>query len=189
MQDLIYEHRITPEAVLTYDEEPSRLPFTSGNGVFLRNWSYVYDIAQDPAQSSIVDKVGYKPLPHFPEGQSAAALGGYQFGLNAASKHPEQAWELLKFLSGADAQKSLALQIGFAPTRTAVYDDPELKAQNPFMVGLKDVFVGATPRPVHPTYPQMSLAIQSAISGALTNRTPAEEALNDLAEELEAIVG
>ena len=42
MHDLIYELKITPEAVLTYDEEPSRQPFTSGNAVFLRNWSYVY---------------------------------------------------------------------------------------------------------------------------------------------------
>ncbi len=189
MQDLIYKDKVTPQAVLTYDEEPSRRPFTSGDAVFLRNWSYAYALAQNPDESKVVDKVGYEPLPHFPEGKSASCLGGYQFGLNASSKQPEAAWKLLSFLSGPDAQKTLALKVGVAPTRQAIYDDADLKKQNPFMVGLKEVFVGATPRPVHPSYPQMSLAIQSALSTALTNQTPAKEALDSLASDLEGIVG
>ncbi|MDQ3694587.1 MAG: ABC transporter substrate-binding protein [Chloroflexota bacterium] len=189
MQDLIYTHQITPEAVLTYDEEPSRLPFTAGNGVFLRNWSYVYAIAQNPDESRIVDQIGYQPLPMFADGENAACLGGYQFGLNATSAHPEEAFQLLQFLSGPEAQKTLALQVGVAPTRQAVYEDAELGEQNPFMVGLRDVFTGAIPRPVHPAYPQISLAIQSAISGALTNQTPPQEALDSLAEEITFITG
>jgi multiple sugar transport system substrate-binding protein len=189
MQDLIYKDKVTPQAVLTYDEEPSRRPFTSGDAVFLRNWSYAYALAQNPDESKVVDKVGYEPLPHFPEGKSASCLGGYQFGLNASSKQPEAAWKLLSFLSGPDAQKTLALKVGVAPTRQAIYDDADLKKQNPFMVGLKEVFVGATPRPVNPSYPQISLAIQSALSTALTNQTPAKEALDSLASDLEGIVG
>jgi multiple sugar transport system substrate-binding protein len=189
MQDLIYKDKVTPQAVLTYDEEPSRRPFTSGDAVFLRNWSYAYALAQNPDESKVVDKVGYEPLPHFPEGKSASCLGGYQFGLNASSKQPEAAWKLLSFLSGPDAQKTLALKAGVAPTRQAVYDDAELKQKNPFMVGLKEVFVGATPRPVNPSYPQISLAMQSALSTALTNRTPAKQALDSLASDLETIVG
>jgi multiple sugar transport system substrate-binding protein len=180
---------VTPQAVLTYDEEPSRRPFTSGDAVFLRNWSYAYALAQNPDESKVVGKVGYEPLPHFPDGKSASCLGGYQFGLNASSKHPDEAWKLLSFLSGPDAQKTLALKVGVAPTRQAIYDDADLKKQNPFMVGLKEVFIGATPRPVNPSYPQISLAIQSALSTALTNQTPAKDALDSLASDLEGIVG
>lgn len=189
MSDLIYKDKVTPPAVLTYDEEPSRRPFTAGNAVFLRNWSYVYADAQDPKESKIVGKVGYSPLPHFPDGKSTSCLGGYQFGMNASSKHPEQAWQLLKFLSGPEAQKTIALKIGFAPTRPAIYDDPELKKQNPFMVGLKDVFVGSTPRPVNPSYPQMSLVMQSGLSSALAQKTAVKQALDDMASQLNDIVG
>jgi multiple sugar transport system substrate-binding protein len=185
MQDTIYNLKITPEAVLTYDEEPSRTPFTDGNGLFLRNWSYVWNISQDETQSKVKGLVGTQPLPAWPEGKSTATLGGYQFGLNASSKHPDEAWQLLNYLSGPEVQKSFAL-LGFAPTRPAIYEDAELAAENPFMVSLKDVFTGSTARPIHPAYPQMSLAIQSAISGALTNQTPAQEALDALAEELAA---
>jgi multiple sugar transport system substrate-binding protein len=189
MHDLIYELKITPEAVLTYDEEPSRQPFTSGNAVFLRNWSYVYNIAQDPAESKVVDQVQFKPLPHFPEGKSSAALGGYQFGVNASSKHPEEAFKLVEFLSSPESQKRYALEIAVAPTRPAVYDDPELKEKNPFLVSLKDVFTGSTARPIHPAYPQMSLAIQSGLSSALANQMSVQEALDSIAQQLTDIVG
>ncbi len=188
MYDLIHTEKVTPEAVLTYDEEPSRRPFTSGSGVFLRNWSYAYATAQDPAESKVVGQVGYSPLPHFPEGKSTSCLGGYQFGLNASSKYPAEAWELLKFLSGPEAQKYLAMEIGFAPTRPAVYDDAELKAKNPFLAGLKDIFVGSTPRPVHPVYPQMSLIMQSGLSGALAGQTPVKDALDDMASQLSDLI-
>jgi len=189
MVDLIYKDKITPVAVLTYDEEPSRRPFTAGDGVFLRNWSYVYPIAEDPTQSKIVGKVGYSPLPHFPDGKSTSCLGGYQFGMNASTKHPQEAWKLLDFLSSPATQKDIALKVGFAPTRQAVYDDPELKQKNPFLVGLKDVFLGSTPRPVSPYYPQMSLAMQSGLSTALAQKSSVKQALDDMASNLNNIVG
>lgn len=189
MSDLIYEYKVTPEAVLTYDEEPSRRPFTGGNAVFLRNWSYVYALAQDPKESKVVDQVSFEPLPRFPEGKSTSALGGYQFGLNASSKNPEAAFRLIQYLSSPESQKRYALEIAVAPTRPAVYDDPELKEKNPFLVGLKDVFVGATPRPVHPAYPQMSLAIQSGLSGALARQKGVKEALDEIAQQLTDIIG
>lgn len=189
MHDLIYELQVTPEAVLTYDEEPSRQPFTSGNGVFLRNWSYVYNIAQDPAESKVVDQVAFEPLPHFPEGKSTATLGGYQFGVNASSKHPEEAFKLVQYLSSEASQKRYALEIAVAPTRPAVYDDPELQEKNPFMVGLKEVFTGSTARPIHPAYPQMSLAMQSGLSSALANQKGVKEALDEMAQQITDIIG
>jgi multiple sugar transport system substrate-binding protein len=189
MYDLIYTNKITPEAVLTYDEEPSRRPFTSGNGVFLRNWSYTYAIAQDASESKVVDMVGYEPLPHFPEGKSAAALGGYQFGVNASSKHPAEAYQFVKYLSSPESQKTYALQINVAPTRTAVYDDPEVVQQAPFLASLKDVFIGSTPRPIHPAYPQMSLALQSGLSSALSKQKGVQDALDGIADEINNIIG
>ncbi len=189
MYDTIHTSKITPEAVLTYDEEPSRRPFTSGNAVFLRNWSYVYALAQDPKESKVVNQVMFEPLPHFPEGKSTAALGGYQFGMNASTKHPKEAWQLMQFLSSPESQKSYALEIAVAPTRPAVYDDAELKAKNPFLVGLKDVFTGSTARPIHPAYPQMSLAIQSGLSAALAKKKGVKEALDEVAQQIEDIIG
>ena len=87
LYDTINKTKISPADVLSWDEEPSRQPFTAGRGAFLRNWSYVYSISQDAKASAVVGKVGVAPLPHFPGGTSAACLGGYQYGVNAATKN------------------------------------------------------------------------------------------------------
>lgn len=169
LYDTINKSKISPQDVLSWDEEPSRGPFTAGESAFLRNWSYVYKIAEDSSQSSIAGHVGVAPLPHFDGGKSAACLGGYQYGVNAHSQNPEAAIDFITWMSSPATQLHFATGLGLAPTRPAVYNEPQLIQQQPFMHTLRDVFVGATPRPVTPVYPQVSLVLQSAISRALVN--------------------
>lgn len=169
MYDTINKYKITPSDVLSWDEEPSRRPFTAGQSVFLRNWSYTWGIAQDASQSQVVDKVGVAPLPHFPGKSSAACLGGYQYGVNASSKNKDAAIDFLRWLSTPETQLRFAVEQGLAPTRQDVFDNPELAKAQPFMQQLKSVFVGALPRPVTPKYPQVSLVLQSQVSQALAS--------------------
>jgi len=169
MYDTINKHKITPADVLSWDEEPSRRPFVAGQSVFLRNWSYTWATAQDKSTSQVVDKVGVAPLPHFAGKSSAACLGGYQFGVNAASKEKDAAIDFLKYLSTPETQLHFAVTQGLAPTRQEVFDSADLGKANPFMQSLKSVFVGALPRPVTPQYPQVSLVLQSQVSKALSS--------------------
>ena len=187
MYELINKEQITPADVLSWDEEPSRRPFTGGEAAFLRNWSYVWKIAQSPAESKVVDQVAVVPLPHFPNKKSAAALGGYQYGINASSKKREAAVEFVRWMSSPETQLRFATQLGLCPTRAAVFERPEIGSEQPFMQQLKDVFLGAIPRPVTPKYPQVTLALQSAVSTALTNGR-VEEALKTAKQKIEAIV-
>jgi multiple sugar transport system substrate-binding protein len=187
MYDLINKEQITPADVLSWDEEPSRRPFTGGEAAFLRNWSYVWKIAQSPAESKVVDQVAVVPLPHFPDKKSAAALGGYQYGINASSKKREAAVEFVRWMSSPETQLRFATQLGLCPTRAAVFERPEIGTEQPFMQQLKDVFLGAIPRPVTPKYPQVTLALQSAVSTALTNGK-VEEALKTAKQKIETIV-
>jgi multiple sugar transport system substrate-binding protein len=169
LYDTINKTKISPSDVLSWDEEPSRAPFTAGRSAFLRNWSYVYSISQDASASSVVGKVGVVPLPHFAGGKSAACLGGYQYGVNAATKNREAAIDFLTWMSSPATQLHFALQLGIAPTRPAVFEDEKLGKEQPFMKQLKSVFTGATPRPVTPKYAQVTLAIQSGVSKALVS--------------------
>jgi multiple sugar transport system substrate-binding protein len=167
MRDTISGSKISPPDVLSWDEEPSRRPFTSGQSAFLRNWSYTWGIAQDPKESLVVGKVGVAPLPHFAGGASAACLGGYQYGVNAATKNREAAVDFLTWMSSPATQLRFATDVGLAPTRPAVFDEPALVQAQPFMHQLRSVFTGATPRPVTPLYAQVTLALQSGVSRAL----------------------
>jgi multiple sugar transport system substrate-binding protein len=187
MVDTLNGSKISPKDLLSWDEEPSRRPFTAGQAAFLRNWSYVYAIAQDASQSKVVDKVAVAPLPAFSGGKSTACLGGYQFGVSTASKNKEAAVEFVKWMSSPATQLKFATEVGLAPSRSAVFDDPALAAANPFMVKLKNVFVGGAPRPVTPKYPQVSLALQSGVSKALSSGD-VQGSLNDTKSQIERVV-
>ena len=187
MHDFIKKHQISPEDVLSWDEEPSRRPFTSGQAVFLRNWSYVWKVSQNPGESSVVDKVVVTPLPHFPGKKSAACLGGYQYGVNASSKNREAAIEFVRWMSSPETQLRFATQLGLLPTRPAVLDHPQIAQEEPFMQKLKDVFVGAIPRPVTPKYPQVTLVLQSEVSKALTTGD-VKGSLQSAKEKIQTIV-
>jgi multiple sugar transport system substrate-binding protein len=189
MYDTIEQLKISPSDVRSWDEEPSRRPFTSGQAAFLRNWSYVYKIAQDASESQVVGKVGVAPLPHFEGGSSAACLGGYQYGVNASSQNREAAIDFLTWMSSPETQLRFALDLGIAPSRASVFDSAELAADNPFMGSLKPVFLGATSRPVTPHYPQVSLALQSAVSRAIATgevQTNLEQARDKIASIVQA---
>ena len=188
LYDTINKTKISPQNVLSWDEEPSRQPFTSGEAMFMRNWSYVYPIAQDPKASHVVDKVAVAPLPHFAGGKSAACLGGYQLGINANSKKREAAIEFLTWMSSPETQTRLALNFGLAPSRPAIFQDAKLKAAQPFMASLQSVFIGATPRPITPQYAKVTLALQSSISKALVSGNVKAE-LQAAATQINKIVG
>ena len=174
--------------MLSWDEEPSRQPFTAGRSMFLRNWSYVWPIAQDPSVSEIVGKVGAGPLPHFAGGKSASCLGGYQLGLNANTKERDAAWEFMSWMSAPEQQKRIALNFGLGPSRPALFDDADLNEQQPFMATLRPVFTGATPRPVTPEYAKVTLALQSGLSKALVSGE-VEREMAALSDQLDKIVG
>jgi multiple sugar transport system substrate-binding protein len=187
MADTFGKYKITPKDVLSWDEEPSRMPFTGGKAAYLRNWSYVWGDAQDKSASQVVGKVGVTKLPAFPGGKSTACLGGYQFGMNAASKNKSAAADFLSWMSSAPTQLKFATELGLAPTRKSVYQQAALKSSNPFMVSLQDIFTGGTPRPKTPKYSKISLAIQAGVSQALTSGNVAS-ALSNTKKQMEQVL-
>jgi multiple sugar transport system substrate-binding protein len=175
MRALVVEG-LTPAFVTTLTEEPSRVIFGQGRALFLRNWPYAWRLlARDG--SPVQGKVGIAPLPHAPGQASAAALGGWQLGVNAFSARPQAAERLAAFLASAPAQKALALAYGYAPPRRSLYRDAELAAAQPFLASLREVFETARPRPVSPHYVALSQVLQSELSGVLTGGREPEAAV------------
>jgi trehalose/maltose transport system substrate-binding protein len=187
MRDLIARYRVSPAFVTTLTEEPSREIFSRGKAVFLRNWPYAWRLFEAPG-SAVRGKVGAMVLPHFAGGASAAALGGWQLGVNRYSRHAAQAEQLVRFLSSASAQKAVALAYGFSPPRRSLYHDPEFKTAAPFLASLEPVFEKARPRPVSPFYVPMSQVLQTEFSAAVSGiRTPAE-ALAAAQQQVQSLV-
>jgi multiple sugar transport system substrate-binding protein len=188
MRDLIAKYGVTPPLVTTATEEPTRHIFGSGRAVFMRNWPYAWNIFDKPG-SAVKGKVGVAPLPSFPPNPSVSTLGGWQLGVNRYARHPRLAKELVQFLTSPSAQKTLALTIGYKPTRMSLYHDRDLMKAQPFIAGLYDIFMKATPRPATPYYMMITQVMQSEFSAAVSGMKSPEKALKSAQAQIEHIVG
>ena len=187
MRNMIAEYGITPPLVTTAIEEPTRHIFGSGRALFMRNWPYAWNIFEREG-SPVRGKIGVAPLPSFPGKDSASTLGGWQLGVNRHSRNPEAAERLIKFLTSPDAQKTLALTVGYKPTRKSLYNDEDLMREQPFITGLYDVFMKARPRPVSPYYMMMTQVMQPEFSAAVSGIKTPEEALGSAQKLMEHIL-
>ncbi|RKR03328.1 maltose-binding protein /trehalose-binding protein /sucrose-binding protein /palatinose-binding protein [Kushneria sinocarnis] len=178
---------IAPRGVLNYTEEEARGVFQSGNAVFMRNWPYVWSLAQADG-SRVQGRIGMAPLPHGPDGESTSTLGGWNFAVSRYSDHPGLAAELVQYLTSAEVQRRHALSNGMNPTRPALYDEPQVVAANPTMDVLRPVLANAIPRPSAVTgshYARVSNEIFNTAHSVLSGGTQPGPAVESLAQRLE----
>jgi multiple sugar transport system substrate-binding protein len=174
--------KVASRAVLTYQEPESVVPFIQGNAIFHRNWPYTWEVANDPRRSRVAGKVGVAPLPGMADHGPVTALGGWLYAVSPFSRHRQEAWEFIRFISSAPVQRHFALDAGIAPSRTAVLEEEQVLHANPHFQAQRAMFHNATARPRTPLYPAISNILQRYFSKALAYRDvdlPAEAATAD----------
>lgn len=173
---------ISPPGVTTYIEEDTRRIFQSGQAAFLRNWPYVWPLANQE-DSPVEGKIAIKPMVHSPNENSGACLGGWGFGIATSSSHPEEAWKAIQYFTSREAQRRFILEAGFVPSRRELFTEPEIVAKYPHFPELLDVVQKAVLRPQIAQYAQASDILQRYLSAALTNRISPEQAMKSAADE------
>jgi multiple sugar transport system substrate-binding protein len=188
-QRRLVQEGVAPEAVVVYKEQESHTAFLGGGYVFIRNWPYMFGLAADPAISSIKpEQIGVAPLPVEQSGdQSYSALGGWNFFLNKFSTKKEQAWEFVKFMSEEATQTEFAIKASLLPTKKKIYDDKQVIKKQPAVELAKEVTANARPRPTHPFYSDMSLALSEAFNESLKGISSPGSTVRDLANELQRL--
>ncbi|PSO65604.1 MAG: ABC transporter substrate-binding protein [Cyanobacteria bacterium QH_2_48_84] len=181
----LIKKNISPPGITTYAEPATHRLFINGESVFLRNWPYVYGLALD---SPIEGEFAIKEMPHSRQGSSGASQGGWGLGISANTKHPEEAWRVVEFLSKAETQKEYSLRTGYLPSRRALYTNPELVAKYPYFPELLKVIENSVLRPPIAQYSQTSDILQRYLSAALTGTMSPEEAMNTAARETRAVL-
>lgn len=167
------DRRVSPAWVSAADEELTRRAFGDGRAIFLRNWFYAMDLFEDPG-SPVRGKVGIAMLPQALAGvASPGSTGGSLLGVSRATRHPQAAVALARFLASDEAQRVLAGG-SVLPTRMALYHDPALVTKRPHMPRFHDIALAARPRPVTPAYLVLSTSLQPELSAAVVGvKTPA----------------
>jgi multiple sugar transport system substrate-binding protein len=181
---------VTPQAVASYTIGEADAAFLNGDAVFCRNWPYMYGLAGNTEMSKIKrEQVGVSPLP-VGEGysQSTGCLGGWNMLIGASSQMQEEAWEFVRFMTSEDSQKIQILSASNLPTVNALYEDREVREEQPIVALSKDALQNARPRPVSPYYSEMSRTMAQQFNSVLTGATPPGEAVETLQSELQQII-
>jgi multiple sugar transport system substrate-binding protein len=183
-----YKNGNIPKEGITFKEEESRHAFESGKLLFLRNWPYVYGLAQTDGDSKVKGKFAVAPLPG-QSGPGASSLGGHNMAISAFSAHKATAFDWLKFYESEETQHFLAIQGSLAPVIASQYDDPALIKKLPYLPTLKTSILNAVPRPVTPFYPAVTKAVEDNAYAAIKGDKPVPQALSDMQAAIQAAGG
>jgi multiple sugar transport system substrate-binding protein len=180
---------IAPKAVTVYKEPESEGVFLTGDALFLRNWPYVYALIGTSSYPKLEpEQVGVSELPSADGKPGNGTVGDQPLYISTSSKHPDDAWKFIEFVTASEQQKFRALEGAYLPTISDLYDDPEIRDNVPVVALAKEALQHTRPRPVSPYYSDMSLAMQDQFHASLRGDTTPEEAARILKSELENII-
>ncbi|MBL8590612.1 MAG: ABC transporter substrate-binding protein [Methylobacteriaceae bacterium] len=178
---------VTPPNLAEIPTDRIRQNFQAGNLIFAMTWGYVWNRAQNDADSTVKGKVGVVPLPGFTADKQATCIGGWQVAVSAFSKNKAEAAKLARFLSSPDVSKMQAVLASHLPVFPAVYEDKDVLAANPWFAQALPVVQAARSRPVTPRYTEVSEIIRTNMNAFLAGTKAADAALADMNGRLGAI--
>jgi trehalose/maltose transport system substrate-binding protein len=169
----------SPAWVTAGDEEVTRRAFGNGEAIFLRSWPYAVDLFEKP-DSPVRGKVGLAALPRREAGRIApGSTGGAHLAITRHTRHPAEAIELARFLTGPRAQRAMTASGATKPTRMALYHEPALVRASPNLPRIHDLTLAGRSRPVTPYYVMISTTLQPELSAALVKvKSPARSVID-----------
>jgi trehalose/maltose transport system substrate-binding protein len=183
---------ISPPSVVAYKEWDGTNFWAAGNAAFMRNWPQAA-VESRAAASPIRNKFDVTLLPAGKAGR-AGTLGGTSLAVSRFSSHPREALELIRFLSSEHMQVERARALSVPPTRSRLYEMPEVLGPNPYFAQLSqafrtDVVVSRPSDVAGKNYEQVTEAYIQAVHSVLTRKQTAPEAAEALEKELIRITG
>ncbi|MFI3176486.1 MAG: extracellular solute-binding protein [Eubacteriales bacterium] len=189
MNNLENGDSITVDGVQSFYFVESRVPFYSGNTVFLRDWTSAYVGAQDAESSNIVGNVGFTTMPIGSEGGvNYSCLGGWSVGVSAYTEYPDEAKALALYLTSEEGQVLEAIANAKMPSRPAVLENEDVKAEVPYLTEMVENATMTQARPKSAYYAEISAVIQTEISGILAGTTDIDTACESMQSQIEEIV-
>ncbi|MBS1182589.1 MAG: extracellular solute-binding protein family 1 [Proteobacteria bacterium] len=177
-----YKSGVTNPNSKEFLEEDVRKVFENGDAAFALNWTYMYNMANNPKDSKVAGKVGVVPAPGVAGKSEASAVNGSMgLGITTASKHQDEAWKYIVFMTSQATQNAYAkLSL---PIWASSYEDPAVtKDQEELIAAAKVGLAAMYPRPTTPKYQEISVALQQAIQEALLGQSSPEDALKTAAD-------
>jgi len=183
------EDKISPPEVVSYSEDEALAEFQQGNAVFLRGWPFMWTNA-NAKDSPIRGKVGIQPMRlHDKDDSGGGCNGSWGLGIAKASKHPDEAWKAIAYLTSVQAQRQFILETGYIPSRKTLFSDRKIINQYRHFQQLSNALKQPVLRPPVPEYAQASEILQRYLNQALRKQRTPEQAMKAAAAETRKLLG
>lgn len=187
------ESGIAPESLLGYNPNDTMSLFRQGRAVFMVVQDFVWPIITEE-DSPVADDVEMGSIPVFEgidESTPRHATGGWMFAINPNTANPDEAAELVRFLTSEQSQLRLGIEAGALPPRVGMEENEELIESRPIAETQYENFAMGRVRPSIETgenYSEFSHIMQRHIHAALTGDSSVDEALASAQEEVNELL-
>ncbi|HZM77096.1 MAG TPA: extracellular solute-binding protein [Candidatus Limnocylindrales bacterium] len=127
------------------EDDSVRVYGTDPRPRYMRNWPVAYrklQLAKDP--DTVAGRIRVHSL-------APGILGGQSLAVANKSPHASRAKDVIRFLTGTEAQQIIAAH-GLAPTRITAYNDDNLEVVIPHLKKIRGAVEGSRRRPTHVEY-------------------------------------
>ena len=129
-------------------------------------------------------QVNFAPIPSGPDGTNSSVVGGEDVVILDGSANPEAAMKWMTYLLSDEAQKMMA-EVGQMPVLTSLIGDP---AMPEYFGVFQEQLITAQARVPHPLWSDMDNAINNAYQRILRGDQSVQEALDQAATEIDALI-
>lgn len=186
MRQTIVDGLSNPASTQSLEEDVRRV-FSSGQASLALNWTYMYGLANDPAESQIAGDVEVFRTPAGPQGQPGVN-GSMALALASGSENQDAGWTFIEYLTSKSVQEKYALSS--LPVWESSYDAPQVVETNPAVVPVAKQQLGdLILRPQVESYNAVSQALQAELQSALLGDKDPQQALDDAASQASSLLG
>jgi multiple sugar transport system substrate-binding protein len=178
--DFVRRDRISPAAVVEYDEIQSYTQMLNENGVFVRGWpNFIESYRLTYPDQGKIDQLDRAPLPHFEGRKPVAVFGGWNLMVSRYSTRKQEAIEFARFFQREDVQKTMFEIGGYIPTNLQVFADTAYIARHPVLAYYITLIKSGFHRPALVEYTKMSDIISRAVHRAVKGELDIDQALHE----------
>ncbi len=129
-------------------------------------------------------QINFAPIPTGPQGTTSSVVGGEDVVVLEGSKNQEAAMKWAAYLLSPEAQKMMA-EVGQMPTLASLTGDPAMPA---YFAVFQEQLKTAQARVPHPKWGDMDNAINNAYQRMLKGDQTPQQALDQAADEINALL-
>ncbi len=180
-----------PPGVVSYDHAEAVNALAQGNVSMITEWSAFYSTLTDPKTSKITDCLAVAPEPSGPAGR-LPALGGFSLAVAGQGSEAQQkaSWLFIQWAT-SEAIARAYVEAGGVSGRTAIYEQPDIKAKYLFVDPMVASWQQGVPefRPRFPAWPAISEVVAEWGSKMELGQVSTQEGAKEIGTRMEAILG